>query len=268
MGKERSDKWGWAAAARARARRFTLIEMLVVVAIISILAAMLSPSLMRALEAARAVACVNNMKQCGLALTTYANDWNGWMPGSQVYGWPWSGMLTTVTPRCDTPIAGDYIGDTKTFFCPGALYPDGGYRADRMWAAWAYTYGMNTISHENWDRPWQGGSTRPWTSFFSADNHWIRLFAAPSPGKKALLGDTLDNNDADARRTKRQMFEWHSWDLHKGHWVLHLRHQDRANMWFADGHVIPVSGPDLGEKYEIRYAATASGEDMLNWYPY
>ena len=71
---------------RGGRRFFTLIEMLVVIAIIAILAAMLSPSLMKALDAARAVACLNNIKQTGLALNTYAGDFNGWIPGSQIYG--------------------------------------------------------------------------------------------------------------------------------------------------------------------------------------
>ena len=64
-------------------RKFTLIEMLVVVAIIAILAAMLSPTLQKALENARSIQCVNNLKQCGIALHSYANDHNGML----IYGW-------------------------------------------------------------------------------------------------------------------------------------------------------------------------------------
>jgi len=68
---------------------FTLIELLVVIAIIAILAAMLLPALKSARESARRASCVSNLRQLGLALIMYTQDWDEYLPpgGDGTYGW-------------------------------------------------------------------------------------------------------------------------------------------------------------------------------------
>jgi prepilin-type N-terminal cleavage/methylation domain-containing protein len=69
-----------AARPQARRRGFTLIEVLVVVAIIALLVSILLPSLARSREQAKRVCCASNMHQLSLALISYTTDQKGRMP--------------------------------------------------------------------------------------------------------------------------------------------------------------------------------------------
>lgn len=96
---------------------FTILELLLVIAVIVILAGLLLPSLQNAKAISRRISCINNLKQLGTGLIMYANDSNGMFPRDACEE-PWPLMIAEYISYHRAPLWGPPI-----FHCPdGKIY--------------------------------------------------------------------------------------------------------------------------------------------------
>jgi prepilin-type N-terminal cleavage/methylation domain-containing protein/prepilin-type processing-associated H-X9-DG protein len=128
---------------RQRKIGFTLIELLVVIAIIAILAAILFPVFAQARDAARKASCLSNLKQIGLAVAMYLQDYDNLYPSQQRDGEP-------LNEPGKEPVYKDvqqnymdslypYVKNTKVFLCPS-----GPPHADKQYTrGWMNNYHFN-----------------------------------------------------------------------------------------------------------------------------
>lgn len=96
---------------------FTLIELLVVIAIIAILAAILFPVFARARENARRASCQSNLKQIGLGILQYTQDYDEFYPGAY-YDMDGSNSWSSANDRGWSEVVQPYVKSVQIFQCP------------------------------------------------------------------------------------------------------------------------------------------------------
>ncbi len=125
-------------------RGFTLIELLVVIAIISLLMAMLLPSLRAARDISKRIACISQLRQLGTGIHSYAGDYIGLLPPLNSIKIAHGGVLSggsIVNSNCLIVLYADnYVKSRDTFYCP-AVYCNWfsdpySYSAGVAWGAW------------------------------------------------------------------------------------------------------------------------------------
>jgi prepilin-type N-terminal cleavage/methylation domain-containing protein len=171
----------------ASRRAFSLLELLITIAIIALLAALLLPAISRAKESGRRVACLNNVRQINLALQLYADENEGSFPAySTTQHWPAQlltqyknlAVLVCPTDRAPTSAAGPGVmaadAAARSYVVNGFQDPGVSDYTQENWSGFLSGPKRGTIREGEIETPSDTvlvGEKKSDTAFFTADLH-------------------------------------------------------------------------------------------------
>jgi type II secretory pathway pseudopilin PulG len=126
--------------ANSDTRAFTLMELLLVIALIATLTGLMLPTLSRAREAGRSTACLSNLRQAGIALQLYTQDHNNRLPFMR-------DQALTATNELPGPdqVLSNYLGNVRVLRCPSDF--------QRLFETTGSSYSWNSLLNgQNADR--------------------------------------------------------------------------------------------------------------------
>ncbi|TAK98476.1 MAG: type II secretion system protein [Verrucomicrobia bacterium] len=208
---------------------FTLVELLVVIAVIAILAALLFPTFSRSKANAHRIVCVNNLRQLGLASQMYWDDnggacfryTSGFTNGGQIFWFGWLGPGAEGGRPFDATQGAlfPYLKGRGVELCPSLNYALAQFKLKATGAAYGYGYNLSLSATP---------SQPP-----------VKINQVQRTSELALLADAAQVNtfQPPASPENPMLEEFYYVSANPSEATAHFRHAKKANVIFCDNHV-------------------------------
>lgn len=198
----------------SRFKSFTLIELMLVITVIAVLVSLLMPAINKAKNTAKMIRCSANMKQIGLAVNSYTDDYQGWMPFNDVapgtsYYFKASPYLCGKTDSLWTYFAS--MGKSTVLYCPENTEVD--FASNQNYSNYSFNIDVLGSNTHGW-----ANGVRKITEFRYPTKNSV-LFDASSISKYSCFG--LDTNIT----------------IDNAGCAAGFIHNRQVNSLFVDGHV-------------------------------